>query len=253
MEQINDEQRERVERAQVAIGECADVMFEHAPVMLIAMNEEGVIVKVNQRWLAAMGYELDEVLGRKSIDFMTEESGSQAVADALPLFWQVGKAHSIGCELVRKDGRVFDFLLDAYMIEQPLGERIGLASLWERSRNSQRLLASTVVRTFLGLIRAQHILYGFLPPTVAEEPVHQTPEVQPISPASRRIPEAAEWGQLSDIAQEVSSDLHSMADVKELRMHSLANQRQELLLLAETFEITLADLTHGTEEPQSPE
>ena len=161
------------------VTECADIMFEHAPVMLIAMNEEGVIVKVNQRWLAAMGYESDEVLGRKSIDFMTEESGSQAVADALPLFWQVGRAHSIGCELVRKDGRVFDVLLDAYMIEQPLGERLGLASLWERSRDSQRLEASIVVRTLLGLIRAQHTLGGFLPQAVADEPLRQTRDVQP--------------------------------------------------------------------------
>lgn len=236
------------ERTLKLVTECADIMFEHAPVMLIAMNEEGDIVKVNQRWLATMGYELDEVLGRKSIDFMTEESGSQAVADAIPLFWQVGRAHSIGCELVRKDGRVLDVLLDAYTIEQPLGERIGLASLWERSRGSQRLAAATVVRTLLELNRAQHILYGFLHPTVADQPVHQTPEVEPVSPAGRRIPEATDWDQLSDIAQEVSSELHSMADMKELRMHSLANQRQQLLLLADTVETTLEEFATDAEK-----
>ena len=34
----------------------------------------------------------------------------------------------------------------------------------------------------------------------------------------------------------------AMADMKELRMHSLANERQQLLLLAETVETTLAGL-----------
>ena len=239
------------ERTLNLVSECADVMFDHAPVMLIAMNEQGFIVKVNQRWLETMGYELDEVLCRKSIDFMTEESGSQAVADALPLFWQVGRAHSIGCELVRKDGRVSDFLLDAYVIEQPEGERMGLARLWERSRESQRLVASTVVRSLMGLYRAQHILHGSLPSTVADEPVHQTPELQLVGLASQRVPEPTDWDQLLDIAQGVSSDLHSLADVEELRMHLLTNQRQQLLLLAETVETTLAELTMDAEKSSS--
>ncbi|MCH7605754.1 MAG: PAS domain S-box protein [Chloroflexi bacterium] len=231
------------ERTLTLVTECADIMFEYAPVMMHSINEEGVLVKVNQHWLATMGYELDEVLGRKSIDFLTEESRSQAVSDTLPLFWQAGRAHSIGCELVRKDGRVFDVLLDAYMIEQPQGDRTTLATLSERRHVSQRPVASSVLRVLLGLNRAQHILYEFLPPTTTDEPVHQTPEVEPVSPASPRIAKAGDWDQLSHIAQEVSSHLHAMADVKEQRMHSMANQRQQLLLLAETVETTLAKLT----------
>jgi len=118
---MSQDQNVRVNQASALkiVTECADIMFDHAPVMPIAMKEEGIIVKVNQRWLATMGHGSDEVLDSKSIDFMTEESGFQAVDDALPLFWEAGKAHSIGCELVRKDGRAFDVLLDAYTIEQP--------------------------------------------------------------------------------------------------------------------------------------
>ncbi len=221
---------------------CADIIFEHAPVMLIAMNEEGVIVKVNQRWLATMGYELDEVLGHKSVDFKTDESGSQAVDDSLPLFWQAGRAHSIGLEMVRKDGRVLDFLLDAYVMEKPRGERIGVASLYERGRASERHLALTVVGSLLELTRAENILYGLLP-SAADELVNQPPVVQPASSAGRRSPEAEGWDQLSHIAQEVSSDLRAMTEEEELRMHSLVNQRQQALLLAETVENTLAKLT----------
>ena len=189
-----------IDQAINLVATCAGIIFQHAPVMLIAMNEEGAIVKVNEKWLASMGYEAKEVLGRKSTEFMTEESGAQAMTDAHPLFWQVGKAHSIGCEMVRKDGRVFDVLLDAYVIDQPLGERIGLASLWEWDPDSKRVVASTVVRTNMGLIRGQHILYGIVPSSAADDAVNQTAEAQPASQAIRRSPMTEDWDLLSQIA-----------------------------------------------------
>ena len=189
-----------IDQAINLVATCAEIIFQHAPVMLIAMNEEGAIVKVNEKWLASMGYEAKEVLGRKSTEFMTEESGAQAMTDAHPLFWQVGKAHSIRCEMVRKDGRVFDVLLDAYVIDQPLGERIGLASLWERGPDSKRVVASTVVRTNMGLIRDQHILYGIVPSSAADDAVNRTAEAQPASQAIRRSPMTEDWDLLSQIA-----------------------------------------------------
>ena len=189
-----------IDQAINLVATCAKIIFQHAPVMLIAMNEEGAIVKVNEKWLASMGYEAKEVLGRKSTEFITEESGAQAMTDAHPLFWQVGKAHSIGCEMVRKDGRVFDVLLDAYVIDQPPGERIGLASLWERGPDSKRVVASTVVRTNMGLIRGQHILYGIVPSSAADDAVNQTAEAQPASQAIRRSPMTEDWDLLSQIA-----------------------------------------------------
>ena len=189
-----------IDQAINLVATCAEIIFQHAPVILIAMNEEGAIVKVNEKWLASMGYEAKEVLGRKSTEFMTEESGAQAMTDAHPLFWQVGKAHSIRCEMVRKDGRVFDVLLDAYVIDQPPGERIGLASLWERGPDSKRVVASTVVRTNMGLIRDQHILYGIVPSSAADDAVNRTAEAQPASQAIRRSPMTEDWDLLSQIA-----------------------------------------------------
>ena len=62
-----------IEQAINLVATCAEIMFQHAPAMLIAMNEEGAIVKVSEKWLASMGYEAKEVLGRKSTEFMTAE------------------------------------------------------------------------------------------------------------------------------------------------------------------------------------
>lgn len=244
---MSQEHKLEIDQAVNIVDNCADIIFEHAPVMLIAMNEEGTIVKVNEQWLATMGYESKEVLGHKATECMTEESGAQAVTDAHPLFWEVGKAHSIGCEMVRKDGRVFDVLLDAYVIEQPLGERFGLASLWERGPDSKRVVASTVVRTYMGLVQASQILCGLLASTATDEPVDQATGTQPSELASQARPEADDWDLLSHIAHDVSSDMQTLAEEEEARIHSLSNQRQQLLLLAETVENTLAKVTMGAE------
>ena len=228
------------------VSECANIAFGYAPVMMHSINEKGGLVEVNQCWLATMGYELTEVLGRKSIDFLTEESRAQAMSETLPLFWQAGRAHSVGYEIVRKNGRVLDVLLDAYIIQQHPGERVALATLCQRDHHSQWLLASTVLRTQLGLNRVQRILYGFLRPTETDEPEHRTAGVQVGSPTSHRIPKAEDLKEVLRIAQQISFNLHIAANLEEQRRHTLTNKQQELLLLAQTVEIAVAELAADT-------
>ena len=90
-----------------------DILSDHAPVMMHAVDKDFRIVKVNPRWLERLGYEREEVLGRNPPDFATEESRIRSVNDTLPHFWRVGSARSVGYQLVRKDGQVADVLLDA--------------------------------------------------------------------------------------------------------------------------------------------
>ena len=40
-----------------------DLLFESAPVMMHSIDTGGTLVRVNDRWLQAMGYEREEVLG----------------------------------------------------------------------------------------------------------------------------------------------------------------------------------------------
>ena len=98
-----------------------DLVFENPPVMMHSIDHEGKLIKVNRAWLQAMGYERDEVLGRKSIDFLTEASRRRAIEETIPLFWKAGEAHSIGYEMVRKDGQCLDLLLDAHPAPIPPG------------------------------------------------------------------------------------------------------------------------------------
>ena len=52
----------------------------------------------------------------------------------------------------------------------------------------------------MGLIRDQHILYGIVPSSAADDAVNRTAEAQPASQAIRRSPMTEDWDLLSQIA-----------------------------------------------------
>ena len=251
MEPINDERRERVERVQVAISECADILFDSAPVMMHSIDENGSLIKVNRRWLATMGYQAEEVLGRKSTDFLTEESRAQAVAVTLPLFRDTGRAHSIGKSFLRKNGRVLYLLLDAVASHSPTGGRITLAALRKPDDLSQWQQAATAFKALHGLNLARRALDRVLSTGGPDE--RPTTEAMPDDPRDDWTESEAvlPW-ELLAVTEEVLASLRTLAELEEQHVHKLQNRRQELLLLVETLETTLADLTHGTEEPQRP-
>ena len=61
--QTNTAERERVEKALRVAIESFDILFDHAPVMMHAVDKDGRLVRVNSRWLQTLGYESSEVLG----------------------------------------------------------------------------------------------------------------------------------------------------------------------------------------------
>ena len=74
MSQGNILERERIKRAIIMITECYDILLDQAPVMLHSIGQDGYLVEVNRLWLTTLGYEEAEVLGRKSVEFLTDES-----------------------------------------------------------------------------------------------------------------------------------------------------------------------------------
>ena len=49
-------------------------LYLRTPVMLHSIDAEGRLLSVSDRWLQRLGYTADEVLGRPSVEFLTEES-----------------------------------------------------------------------------------------------------------------------------------------------------------------------------------
>lgn len=63
-----DDQGERIRR-----------FYEQSPAMMHAVDRDGVIELVSDRWLQRLGYTRDELVGRRATDFLSEESRREVV------------------------------------------------------------------------------------------------------------------------------------------------------------------------------
>lgn len=88
-------------------------LLQSIPAMLHSIDDAGVIIDISQRWLEILGYSRSEVIGRKSTDFLTEESRSYAIENVLPEFFRTGRCMDIPYQIVARDGRILDVLLSA--------------------------------------------------------------------------------------------------------------------------------------------
>ena len=221
--------------------------------MLHAINREGELIKVNDRWLATMGYDRGETLGHRSVDFLTDESRLWAIQDALPLFWQAGSARSIGYRFLPKNGRAISVLLDGNAMDDGEGGVLGLATLRPPDNRAQWQQASATRGTLQKIGQVQRQLKGLLSDQVAGQRIANA------SPLPSSSVPAAQAGQLSEpmiglveIAREVSENLRTMANAQARRLDMLLSRESQLTLLADTIETSIAELVSG-ESTGSPE
>ena len=100
------------------------------PAMMHSIDESGHLISVSDAWLAKLGYQRDEVLGRLSSGFLTPESRKYAIDEVLPAFFRDGKIENIRYGMVKKCGAVIDVLMSAVLTQNPSGHgRISLAVL----------------------------------------------------------------------------------------------------------------------------
>ena len=90
-------------------------LYEATPAILHSIGPDGRILNVSDRWLALMGYERHEVVGRASSDFLTPASQAHARDVVLPAFFRNGRCDRIEYQFVRRDGAVVDVLLSALL------------------------------------------------------------------------------------------------------------------------------------------
>mgnify|MGYP000144452400 CR=1 FL=1 len=119
-------------------------LYRNTPVMMHSINEDGVVIDASEYWLSVMGYHPEEVIGRTTLDFMTEESKRYAKEIVLPSFWRDGYCKNIPYQFIRKDGKIIDVRLSAVVslsIED--GKRRSLACVIDVTNqvNAERKLA----------------------------------------------------------------------------------------------------------------
>lgn len=137
------------------------LLFQNIPAMLHSIDPEGTIIEVNQRWLETLGYSRSEVLGRRSIDFLTEESKAYATENVLPEFFRTGRCRDVPYQVIAKDGRILDVLLSASCERNENGQIVRSLAVMqeitarkaaERKLDSTRAYLENLLRTTKAIV-----------------------------------------------------------------------------------------------------
>ncbi|MDD0808854.1 PAS domain S-box protein [Curvibacter sp. RS43] len=134
------EQKQALELAQ----ERLRTMYETTPAMMHSIDVQGRLLHVSDAWLAGLGYERHEVIGRLSSDFLTEESRRRAREEVLPNFFASGHCEAVPYQMITRQGQVIDVLLSAILERDAQGQPIRSLSVTEDvtlRRQAERELA----------------------------------------------------------------------------------------------------------------
>ncbi len=107
------EKRKKVEQNLKKVSAEVLSLYEDTPVMMHSSNSKGEVVTVSNKWLAATGYSREEVVGRKSTEFLTEESRANALAHGFSKLFEDGFLVDFELHFVKKNGDILEVLLSA--------------------------------------------------------------------------------------------------------------------------------------------
>jgi PAS domain S-box-containing protein len=105
--------RKKAEQALQQSEERYRAIFNSAPAMLHSIDTEGRLVMVSDHWLKTLGYEREEVIGRKVTDFFSEASRHYAGEAVFPDFFRKGYCKDISYQYIKKNGEPMAILLSA--------------------------------------------------------------------------------------------------------------------------------------------
>ncbi len=97
-------------------------LYNETPVMLHSIDRNGLLLDVSNHWTEVLGYSRDEVIGRRSSDFLTPESRRYALEEVLPEFFRTGSCRNVEYQVVSKSGDIIEVLLSASAERDAAGE-----------------------------------------------------------------------------------------------------------------------------------
>jgi PAS domain S-box-containing protein len=108
-----------------ALNRELEDLYNRAPCGYHSVDPEGLIVRMNDTWLAWLGYSREEVVGKmRHPDLMTAESAQRFWKEAFPLFRSQGWLKDFEFEYRRKDGATFPGSLNATSIYDEAGRYV---------------------------------------------------------------------------------------------------------------------------------
>ena len=137
-------ERKRMEAALKKSAEVIEDLYNNAPCGYHSLDKDGIILRINETELNWLGYEYDEVVGKKRLtDFMTSK-GKLTFDASFPKFMNDGYLNDLNQELIRKDGSVIPVSMSATAIYDKEGQYVMSRSIAfnisERKEAEEKLL-----------------------------------------------------------------------------------------------------------------
>lgn len=88
-------------------------LYTRTPTMLHSVDANNRIVEVSERWLENLGYEREEVIGRKTAEFLTEDARQVSESIDLPKFLETRWVRDVHRRFLTKGGGVRDVLVSS--------------------------------------------------------------------------------------------------------------------------------------------
>jgi PAS domain S-box-containing protein len=154
-------ERKRAEEALRKSAEEIQDLYNRAPCGHHSLNADGVFVQINETELQWLGYNRDEIVGKKRFTEVISKRSLETFHDNFPQFKVRGWVRDLEFEMVRKDGTILPVLLSASAVTDPDGHyvmsRSTVYDITEPKRAEEALRESearyhAIVEGFDGLI-----------------------------------------------------------------------------------------------------
>lgn len=89
------------------------LLYQTTPVMLQSIDSNGIMQAVSKKWLEKLGYEENEVIGKKVFEFLSEETNAKLLSGLLDQMLERGELSHQLIQCVRKNGDVFEAVASA--------------------------------------------------------------------------------------------------------------------------------------------
>ena len=125
-------------------------LYNNTPVMMQSSDLEGNILSVNEYWLSTLGYAMNEVIGTKASDYLTEKSKIQ-YADLVKGFLIKGIINNVEIKALKKDGSILVLLVSSKILyntkAEPLYTMTNLVdiTLIKEAEKIQKILSKELI------------------------------------------------------------------------------------------------------------
>ncbi|MDI1444006.1 PAS domain S-box protein [Polyangium sp. 6x1] len=119
---VYEQRRDTERRAFEVLEQRYQDLYQRTPALMHSLDRDGRLTTVSDRWLDFLGYSRDEVLGRRSIEFVTEETRARALAEHFPQLRREGRVDLADAQFVKKSGEIVDVRLSSVVVRDERGE-----------------------------------------------------------------------------------------------------------------------------------